>query len=98
VARLEAAGLCTREQGPQEGASTAFQGMQFVLTGALSSMTRDEAKAAIETRGGRVTSSVSKKTSVVVAGTDAGSKLDKAQELGIRTLDEEAFRALLAGS
>jgi DNA ligase (NAD+) len=98
VARLEAAGLRTREQAAEGEASSAFQGMQFVLTGALSSMTRDEAKAAIEARGGRVTSSVSKKTSLVVAGTDAGSKLDKAQELGIRTLDEEAFRALLAGS
>ena len=59
-------------------------------------MTRDEAKAAIEGRGGRVTSSVSKKTSVVVAGQEAGSKLDKAKELGVRTIDEAAFRALLA--
>ena len=59
-------------------------------------MTRDEAKAAIEARGGRVTSSVSKKTSFVVAGRDPGSKLDKAQELGVPTLDEAAFRALLA--
>jgi DNA ligase (NAD+) len=94
--RLEAAGLHVEEAGAGP-ASQAFQGMQFVLTGTLDSMTRDEAKAAIEGRGGRVTSAVSKKTSVVVAGKEAGSKLDKAKELGVRTIDEAAFRALLAG-
>ena len=94
VERLEKAGLRTREE-ETPGAGTAFQGMQFVLTGALGSMTRDEAKAAIESRGGRVTASVSKKTSCVVAGSDAGSKLDKARELGVRVLDEVGFRALL---
>jgi DNA ligase (NAD+) len=93
--RLEAAGLRLAEEA--EGPSSqALQGMQFVLTGTLDGMTRDEAKAAIEARGGRVTSSVSKKTSVVVAGRDAGSKLDKARELGVRTIDEAAFRELLA--
>jgi DNA ligase (NAD+) len=94
VARLAAAGLRTREERTASGPGP-FQGMQFVLTGALASMTRDEAKAAIEARGGRVTSAVSKKTSCVVAGADAGSKLDKARELGVKVLDEEAFRALL---
>ena len=96
VERLKAAGLRV-EEGEAHAGSQAFQGMQFVLTGTLGSMTRDEAKAAIEGRGGRVTSSVSKKTSVVVAGEEAGSKLDKAKELGVRTIDEAAFRALLAG-
>ena len=75
---------------------SVFAGMQFVLTGGLTSMTRDEAEAAIEARGGRVTSSVSKKTSVVVVGADAGSKLEKATALGLRCVDETAFVALLA--
>jgi DNA ligase (NAD+) len=97
VARLEAAGLRTREAEAAAG-STTLQGMQFVLTGALAGMTRDEAKHEIESRGGRVTSTVSKKTSVVVVGADAGSKREKAQELGVRTVDEAGFRALLAGS
>jgi DNA ligase (NAD+) len=95
VERLEAAGLRV-EEGEADAGSRAFQGMQFVLTGTLDSMARDEAKAAIESRGGRVTSSVSKKTSVVVAGREAGSKLDKAKELGVRVVDEAAFRAMLA--
>jgi DNA ligase (NAD+) len=96
VDRLREAGVRTSEG---EGAphSQAFQGMQFVLTGALPGMSRDEAKAAIEERGGRVTSSVSKKTSVVVVGQDAGSKLDKAKELGLRCVEEAEFRAMLAG-
>jgi DNA ligase (NAD+) len=97
VARLEAAGLRTREAEAAAG-STTLQGMQFVLTGALAGMTHDEAKHEIESRGGRVTSTVSKKTSVVVVGADAGSKREKAQELGVRTVDEAGFRALLAGS
>jgi len=96
VGRLKAAGLRT-EEAEATPASRAFAGMQFVLTGTLETMTREEAKAAIEERGGRVTSSVSKKTSVVVVGRDAGSKLDKAHELGVRSVDEEGFRGLLAG-
>jgi DNA ligase (NAD+) len=72
-----------------------FLGMQFVLTGTLDRMTRDEARAAIESRGGRVTSSVSKKTSVVVVGRDPGSKSERAKELGVRCVDEGEFLALL---
>lgn len=94
VARLQAAGVRTEETGG-EPSSQAFRGMQFVLTGTLEHMTRDQAKAAIEARGGRVTSSVSKKTSVVVAGTEAGTKLDKAKELRVRVIDETEFAALL---
>jgi DNA ligase (NAD+) len=96
VERLREAGVRTSEGEPPAG-SQAFLGMQFVLTGTLPGMTRDEARAAIEARGGRVTSSVSKKTSMVVAGADAGSKLDKARALGLRIVDEAGLRALLAG-
>jgi DNA ligase (NAD+) len=94
VKRLRAAGVRTEEAADAE-VSSALQGMQFVLTGSLSSMTREEAKAAIESRGGRVTSAVSKKTSYVVLGKDAGSKAEKALELKVPTLDEAAFQALL---
>jgi DNA ligase (NAD+) len=96
VERLEKAGLRTEEEAAAPGSRT-LQGMQFVLTGALETMTRDEAKTAIEERGGRVTSSVSKKTSVVVVGRDPGSKAEKAEELGLRVVDEEGLSALLAG-
>jgi DNA ligase (NAD+) len=67
-----------------------------VLTGTLPSMTRDEAKELIEAHGGKVAGSVSKKTHFVVAGAEAGSKLTKAEELGIPILDEDRLRALVA--
>jgi DNA ligase (NAD+) len=94
VERLASAGVRTEDDaaGPE---SKAFNGMQFVLTGGLQSMTRDEAKAAIEARGGRVTSSVSKKTAIVVVGADPGSKYEKARELGVRCVDEAEFKTLL---
>jgi DNA ligase (NAD+) len=96
VERLEAAGLRVEEaEGPP--GSLAFQGQQFVLTGTLDSMSRDEAKAAIEARGGRVTGTVSKKTSAVVAGRDGGSKLERARELGVSVIHEAEFQARLAG-
>ena len=77
-------------------ASGALAGKTFVLTGTLPTMSRDEAGALVEAAGGKVSGSVSKKTSYVVAGSDAGSKLVKAQELGIAILDEAALLALLA--
>jgi DNA ligase (NAD+) len=96
VRRLEKAGLRVEEEGRQPG-SLALKGQQFVLTGTLESMSRDEAKAAIEAAGGRVTGSVSKKTTAVVAGRDAGSKLDRARELGVPVIDEEELRKRLGG-
>jgi len=72
-----------------------FKGMTFVLTGALSMYTRDEASSIIERYGGKTSSSVSKKTSIVVAGEAAGSKLRKANELGIRVISEEEFAELI---
>lgn len=75
-----------------------FQGQQFVLTGTLAALTREQAKAAIEARGGRVTGSVSRKTAYVVVGADAGSKAEKAKELGVAQLDERAFLDLLGGA
>jgi DNA ligase (NAD+) len=75
--------------------SRALAGKQFVLTGKLPSLTREEAAALIEQQGGRVTASVSKKTDFVLAGEEAGSKLEKAQGLGIKVIDEGEFRAML---
>ncbi len=95
VERLKAAGV----QLEMDAASTAalderFIGKTFVLTGKLENYTRDEAARLIEDRGGRVSSSVSKKTDYVVAGSDAGSKLAKAESLGVTVLGEEAFRSM----
>ncbi len=93
IDRLRAAGVDPIEQ--RQAAGGPLQGKTFVLTGSLDAFTRPEATAAIEERGGRVTSSVSRRTDYVVAGADPGSKLDKANELGITVLDEAAFKALL---
>jgi DNA ligase (NAD+) len=94
--RLRAAGVKTEaERRGSVEADERFAGKQFVLTGTLATFTRDEAKALIEARGGRVNSSVSKKTDYVVAGEAAGSKLDKAQSLGVAILDEETFKDML---
>ena len=95
--RLQAAGVKTEaERRSSAQVDERFAGKQFVLTGTLASFTRDEARALIEARGGRVNSSVSKKTDYVVAGEAAGSKLDKAQGLGVSVIDEDAFKAMLA--
>lgn len=72
----------------QAAVDDRFAGLTFVLTGTLPTMKRDEAKKLIESYGGKVSGSVSKKTSFVVAGEDAGSKLTKAQELGIEVISE----------
>ncbi len=73
-----------------------FKGLTFVLTGTLPTMTREEAKAIIESLGGKASSSVSKKTSYVLAGESAGSKLTKAQELGIKIIDENEFKNMIS--
>ena len=75
----------------KEKTSAALAGLTFVLTGTLPTLSRDEAKQRIEDAGGKVVGSVSKKTHFVVAGEAAGSKLDKARELGIPILDENAL-------
>ena len=93
LARLKAAGVNMRCK--EEVLDSRFAGMTFVLTGALEKFTRDEAGEMIEKRGGRASGSVSKKTTYVVAGENAGSKLQKAQELGIPVLTEDEFLALL---
>jgi DNA ligase (NAD+) len=79
------------------GASATLAGRTVVLTGTLRSMTREEAEEALTARGAKVAGSVSKKTSFVVAGAEAGAKLARARELGVRVLDEEELRAVLAG-
>lgn len=94
--RLRAAGIRTEMAGGVgEVLDEAFAGKQFVLTGKLEGLTRDEARALIEARGGRVTSTVSKKTDYVIAGEDAGSKLDKARALGLVVIDEAALKEML---
>lgn len=97
LARLEDAGVVMTGEKPVSSGQTDenFAGVTFVLTGALSSMTRDEAAEKIKARGGKVTSSVSKKTGAVIAGTDAGSKLTKANELGVRVIGESEFLEML---
>jgi DNA ligase (NAD+) len=85
------------EAEEQAAASEALAGLTFVLTGTLPSMSRSEAKALIEANGGRVTGSVSGKTDYVVAGEAAGSKLDKAQQLGVLVIDENGLRELVGG-
>jgi DNA ligase (NAD+) len=95
VRRLLEAGVNPAPPAQRAAESQTLGGKTFVLTGGLDGFTRDEATAAIEARGGKVTGSVSKKTDYVVAGADPGSKLQKAQELGVAVLDEEQFRALL---
>jgi DNA ligase (NAD+) len=100
VARLRAAGV--RMEVPESERAQAagpgpLAGRTYVITGTLASMTREEATAALERLGAKVTGSVSKKTTAVIVGEEAGSKADKARALGVTMLDEAALRALIGG-
>jgi DNA ligase (NAD+) len=97
IAALKAAGVEFRPL-PRAATGTTLAGKTFVLTGTLPTLSRDAAKAKIEAAGGKVTGSVSKKTDFVVVGEDAGSKLDKARELGVPTLDEAGLLALVSAT
>jgi DNA ligase (NAD+) len=95
VEQLRACGVTWTEGEPTAGASLPLAGQTFVLTGTLPTLSRDQAKDMLEALGAKVAGSVSKKTHCVVAGAEAGSKLDKAQELGIKVLDEAGLLALI---
>ena len=95
IAQLRAAGVHWPEGSPQRKPIGKLRDMNFVLTGTLPSLSRDDAKALIEQHGGKVVGSVSKKTNYVVAGADPGSKLEKAEALGVAVLDEQRFRRLI---
>ena len=100
VEQLRGAGLSWPEHegaAPTSAAAPPLAGKTLVLTGALPSLARDEAKDLIEAAGGKVAASVSKKTHYVVAGAEAGSKLDRARQLDVPVIDEEGLRRLLAG-
>ena len=90
IDKLKSAGVVTTYEG-QTNVSNRFEGMTFVLTGTLPTMTRNETADIITANGGKVSGSVSKKTTYVLAGAEAGSKLAKAQSLGVEIIDEETF-------
>jgi DNA ligase (NAD+) len=93
VRRLEASGVVMTAE--KRVTTTVLEGLTFVLTGTLPTLTREQAKEKIEAAGGKVSGSVSKKTSYVVAGDEAGSKLEKAEQLGVKVLDEAGLLGLL---
>ncbi len=97
VEQLRACGLVWPEGEPSPQALLPLTGKTFVLTGTLPTLSREDAKALIEAAGGKVAGSVSKKTSYLVAGEEAGSKLDKARELGVAVLDEAGLKEIIDG-
>ncbi len=96
--RLEELGVDTTRQEPEAGAGTALAGLTFVFTGSLEQMTRSEAQEMVENLGARAPSSVSGNTDFVVAGPGAGSKLEKARELGVEVLSEDEFLEMVGGA
>lgn len=99
IERLRTAGLNFRSaQYQARAAAGSLTGLTFVLTGTLPTLTREAATAKIESLGGKVSASVSKKTSYVLAGAEAGAKLEKARQLGVKILDEPAFLKMSEGS
>jgi DNA ligase (NAD+) len=97
VERLGTRGL-NFEEPRVEAVGSAFQGLTFVITGTLPTMSRDDAKSFVERNGGKVSDSVSKKTSYVVVGENAGSKLEKARTLNVKILTEDELRARASAS
>jgi DNA ligase (NAD+) len=96
IKALRKAGVAFAEGPPRRAANGAFSGMTFVVTGTLPSLTRDEATGLIEAQGGKIASSVSKKTDFVVAGAEAGSKLERALALDVKVIDEAGLKKLLS--
>jgi len=97
IEQLRACGVTWPEGAPADKGAQVLAGKTIVLTGTLPTLSRDAAKDMLEAAGAKVSGSVSKKTSYVVAGEEAGSKLAKAEELGVPVLDEAGMLALLAG-
>ncbi len=95
MSRLNSAGVNMKSKAMESVKDRRFEGMTFVLTGTLPTLTREQASALIESFGGHVAGSVSKKTTFVLAGEDAGSKLAKAQDIGIKIISEEELMDML---
>ena len=95
IHKLEFAGVNMRVLEDEENSDERFEGKTFVLTGTLTDFSREQASEIIEKFGGKTSSSVSKKTDYVLAGEDAGSKLRKAQDLGIKVISEEEFKNMI---
>ena len=95
IEKLKISGVNTNSLTVEKNEDERFNGETFVLTGSLESFTREEAEKIIEDYGGKVSNSVSKKTSYLIAGEDAGSKLTKAQSLGTEIISEEDFKEMI---
>jgi DNA ligase (NAD+) len=98
IEKLRSAGLIFEHTAAKPDSSAPLSGLTFVLTGTLTGMNREEAAQRIESLGGKVSTSVSRKTSYVVAGDEPGSKLDKARELKVAVIDESTLMHMLEGA